>query len=132
MTESDFLNMVLQLAKLRGWRTLHVRPARTATGWRTPVQGDGKGFLDVLALRRDQVLALELKVGNNQLTHEQRAWLDALQAAGIPAYVVKPDDWPFIESVLEHGPITADMAKEMNNWQPTTQQATRSEASSKP
>jgi hypothetical protein len=30
---------VIELAKLRGWRTAHFRPARTAHGWRTAVLG---------------------------------------------------------------------------------------------
>jgi hypothetical protein len=71
ITESEFLDQVLQYAKLRGWRSAHFRPAKTIDGWRTPVSGDGKGFPDLLLVRGDRVIVAELKVGKNKLTLEQ-------------------------------------------------------------
>jgi hypothetical protein len=51
ITEAAFLRQVLDLAKLRGWRTAHFRPAQTSRGWRTAVQGDGAGFPDLVGRR---------------------------------------------------------------------------------
>jgi hypothetical protein len=46
LSEAAFTDAVIELARLGGWRVAHFRPARTASGWRTPVQGDGAGFPD--------------------------------------------------------------------------------------
>jgi hypothetical protein len=101
--ESEFLEQVVALARLRGWRVAHFRPARTAQGWRTPVQGDGRGFPDLLLVRERgdrRVIAAELKVGAGRPTIEQAEWLSAFAAAGVAAYTWRPDDWPEIEAVL--------------------------------
>lgn len=99
LTEAQFTNQVLEYAKLRGWRSAHFRPAHTTKGWRTAVQGDGKGFPD-LVLVRERIVWAELKVGNNRLSPQQRAWVNALVAAGEEVYVWKPNDWAEIEEVL--------------------------------
>jgi hypothetical protein len=100
LTEAQFLRQVLALAKLHGWRRAHFRPARTATGWTTAVQGDGKGFPDLLLLRGTSMLVAELKIPPNEPTTEQLAWLENFRAAGIPGYIWTPADWPAIEHVL--------------------------------
>ncbi len=104
--EEAFLEQVLALAKLRGWRRAHFRPARTASGWRTAVQADGRGFPDLFLIRpRTQSrLVAELKVPPNQVTPEQRQWLRDCEACDIAAFIWTPDDWDEIERVLEHGP----------------------------
>jgi hypothetical protein len=100
MTEEEFLRQVLKLARLCGWRSYHPRPGRTAAGWRTPVQGDGSGFPDVILLRGDRCLVAELKTDSRSPTPEQRAWLAAFNAAGIVAAVWRPRDWRHIEREL--------------------------------
>jgi hypothetical protein len=52
VNERDWQSRVVGYARLRGWLVNHARPATTAGGWRTPVQGD-PGFPD-LALARGQ------------------------------------------------------------------------------
>ncbi len=99
-TEAAFARDVLTLAKRLGWRTAHFRPARTANGWRTAVQGDGAGFPDLVLLKGERVLVAELKVGRGKLTPEQAVWIAAFEAAGVPAYCWRPADWKDIESVL--------------------------------
>lgn len=103
--EEAFLQMVLDLAKIRGWRRAHFRPARTAKGYRTAVGGDGKGFPDLLLVRpsTQSKLVAELKVLPNKCTPEQKEWLADCEAVGIPAYTWTPADWTEIERVLEHG-----------------------------
>ena len=105
-TEAEFTRQVLQLAKLCGWRTLHLRPGRTATGWRTPVQGDGKGFPDLCMVHpgRGLICFAELKVGKNKLTPEQMGWIFALEQTDAIVRVWTPADWPSIEAVLRWEP----------------------------
>jgi hypothetical protein len=100
-TEAEFQAQVIQLARLRGWRVAHFRPARTAKGWRTAVAADGVGWPDLFLVRGGRVIAAELKVGNNRLSPQQTAWLTALRAADIPAVVWRPTMWPEIEEALE-------------------------------
>ena len=105
LTEAEFLAQVLQLAKLRGWRTAHFRPARTASGWRTPVQGDGKGFPDLLMIRGARLVVAELKRDRKaKLTTEQAEWFWAWErmplSSGVRVCVWTPSDWETIEGVL--------------------------------
>ena len=101
LSEAEFTRMVLALARLRGWRSAHFRPARTSTGWRTAVSGDGVGFPDLLLVKGTVLIVAELKVGRNKLTPEQAVWIAAFEAAGVPAYCWRPCDWADIEAVLE-------------------------------
>jgi hypothetical protein len=68
-------------------------------GWRTPLSGS-PGFPDVVAVKGERVLFLELKSQNGKLRDEQRHWLSALGAAGAEVHCWKPDDWPLIEGLL--------------------------------
>lgn len=99
-SESSFTRQVLQLAKLHGWRSAHFRPAQTKRGWRTAVQGDGKGFLDTVLVRGRRLIFAELKSDTGRLTVEQRAWIAALEGTGVEVYTWRPSDWAEIERVL--------------------------------
>ena len=103
-TEASFTRMVLDLAKLHGWRRAHFRAAMTKKGWRTPVQGDGSGFPDLILVKGCWLIAAELKVGNNEPRPEQTAWLEAFALTGAFTYVWYPDDWSDIEAILLDGP----------------------------
>ena len=60
--EQSFQEAVLEVAKLAGWRSLHIRPAGRADGsWRTPIGGDGKGWPDLTLVRPPRLLFVELK-----------------------------------------------------------------------
>jgi hypothetical protein len=100
-TEAEFTRQVIQLAGLRGWRSAHFRPGLTKGGqWRTAVQGHGKGFPDLVLVKPGRVVVAELKVGRNAPTPEQREWLAAFAAAGVPAFVWTPGQWADIERAL--------------------------------
>lgn len=99
MTEREFQSQVVALARILGWRVHHTRPARTASGWRTPIQGDA-GWPDLVLLRGSRLVVAELKVGRNRPTAEQAAWLEALNKAIAEVYLWTPLDWDEIERLL--------------------------------
>jgi len=131
MSEEAFTTQVIAMAKARGWLTAHFRPAMTKRGkWVTAVQGDGKGFPDLVLVRREvvrmsdtpdrcfhgvvifaqpnipcefpgRVIFAELKSMRGALTEEQQEWIDTLKAAGQEVYVWRPSDIEEIERVLE-------------------------------
>ena len=100
ITETQFQAQVIELARILGWRSVHFRPALTARGWRTPVQGDGAGFPDTLLVRRDRIVAAELKSAAGKPSTEQLAWLEALAAAGCETFLWRPTDFDQIAEVL--------------------------------
>lgn len=77
MTEAQLTAVIVDAAKLYGWRVAHFRPAQTAKGWRTAVQGDN-GFPDLVLARDGEVLFRELKVGRGKLRSDQVLWRDDL------------------------------------------------------
>jgi hypothetical protein len=101
LTESQWQRQVLDLARLYGWRAAHFRPARTAHGWRTPVQADGAGFPDLALVRGRELVFAELKAASGRPTPAQREWLDALGAVpGVRAECWRPGDFDHVHDVL--------------------------------
>lgn len=92
MNEPQLQRAVLELCGWLGVHTAHFRPAWTEKGWRTPVQGDGKGFPDLVLVGR-RLIYRELKSDRGQLDAHQRAWRDWLLAAGEDWAVWRPADW---------------------------------------
>ena len=99
MTEAEWLDQVLGLARIFKWRTAHFRPAQTTRGWRTAVSGDGKGFPD-LVLVRDRVIFAELKSDNGRPTTEQLLWHQDLLEAGAEMYLWRPTDFDAVHECL--------------------------------
>lgn len=94
MTEAELTSVVLELLDVLGWRAMHIRPARTAAGWRTPLQGPTAiGFADIIAVKGDRTVIAELKVKRNEVTVDQQAWLDAFELAGHEVHVWRDVDW---------------------------------------
>ena len=105
-SEDGLLRNVLEYAKLRAWRTFHVRAARVknkdgSDGWRTPVQGDGKDFPDLLMLRGTRQVVAELKAEGKRPTPGQTDWLLAFGGVGAECFVWRPHSWEEIMEVLE-------------------------------
>jgi predicted cobalt transporter CbtA len=102
VTEAEFQTAVLEAARLFCWRTAHFRPAQSRRGWRTPVQGDGKGFPDLILLHpKHGLIVRELKAnGAAKMTREQAEWLATFEAAGVDAGVWRPEQWDEIEATL--------------------------------
>ena len=101
LSVAKFQEMVLELAKLCRWRTAHFRPGMTKAGnWVTAVQGDGKGFPDLVLVRGSRIIFAELKRDGEAPTPEQEAWLKALRTADVETYILEPRDWSEIERIL--------------------------------
>lgn len=96
MTETEFTDRVVQTAKLFGWLVTHFRPAKTAKGWRTAVQGD-TGFVDLVMARAGVVIHAELKVGRKRPRPDQISWGHAI---GDTYRLWYPDDWDDILAEL--------------------------------
>ena len=100
MTEREFQDAVVDMAKLLGWHVHHTRPARTEKGWRTPIQGHA-GFPDLVLMRPPDLMFVELKVRPNKLTKAQREWVGGLNRSSAHCYVLDERDWPEnIEALL--------------------------------
>jgi hypothetical protein len=98
MSENDLLVVVLAEARLRGWRSHHGRPARTASGWRTAVSGDA-GFPDIVLVHPvGDLIVAELKSERGQPDPAQRLWIAGFTVAGIDTYLWRPRDMPTISA----------------------------------
>jgi hypothetical protein len=103
-SESAFLEQVLTMAGWYGWRTFHVRPARTLRGWRTPIEGSGVGFPDIVAVKPPVVLFCELKSDNGKPTPQQEKWLACLaECREVRTKIFRPSDLDKIACVLSGG-----------------------------
>jgi hypothetical protein len=99
VTETEFQALVVDLAHLTGWQTMHVRPAQTANG-RHLTPTTCVGWPDLTLWRPGQHLIRELKTDRGRLTPAQADVLDSLRLAGIDADVWRPRDWDAINRTL--------------------------------
>jgi hypothetical protein len=91
MTEDQLQDAILDAARLFGWRAYHIRRSDRAI-----VQGDA-GFPDVTLARDGRVLFLELKREGGRMTRAQVEWIEAI---GVGALIVRPDDLDTILGML--------------------------------
>ena len=109
ISESAFQRLVIDAAQRLGWYVAHFRPARTESGWRTPVEADGAGWPDLVMLRRGRCVVAELKTMSGRTTENQDRWIDRFGAVqltssgAVTVHVWKPSDWNEIEAILRGG-----------------------------
>jgi hypothetical protein len=109
VTETQFQEQVIALARYGGWKVAHYRPAQRGRGpdgrvrWSTPVAADGAGFPDLILAGPGRLLGLELKRELGRVEPAQVDWLLRLQAAGAEVAVWRPSDGPLAEAVLLRG-----------------------------
>lgn len=90
-TEREFTAQVIELAHMYGWLVAHFRPARMADGsWRTPLQGDGKGFPDLVLVKPGRLIFAELKTDDGVVEPMQKRWLDTLRTTEVDVHVWRP------------------------------------------
>lgn len=81
ITEAQFTETVIALAKLNGWMVAHFRPALDRGKWKTAMSGD-VGFPDLVLARGGVVIFAELKSNVGKLRREQGHWLTELAGQG--------------------------------------------------
>ena len=105
ISEADFKDMVISIAKRYGWLVHHDLPAQNSRGrWMTNVQGDA-GFPDLFMVHPFQggrPLVIELKAEKGKTTPGQKIWLNACEMAGCHAAVWKPSDMEYILYTLSN------------------------------
>lgn len=90
LTEKQFMGQVIALANMSGWLVYHTHNSRRSE----------PGFPDLILMKGQRLLAIELKVGQNKPTADQRKWLLAFHKTGALATVWTPADWSDIEREL--------------------------------
>ena len=103
-SEATFTARVVALARANGWLVMHQRPACTARGWRTAVQGDA-GFPDLVLVRPNargagRILFVELKTDTGRPSESQLRWAETLLRAGAEYHLWRPSEWRAIEETL--------------------------------
>jgi hypothetical protein len=82
VTEREFQRWVEQVAEMTGWLLHHETDSRRSR----------RGFPDLIMVRRDRLIAAELKSAKGRVRPEQKVWLDRLEAAGVEVYLWRPSD----------------------------------------
>jgi hypothetical protein len=96
ISERDFQNRVVELARLRHWLVYHTHDSRRSD----------PGFPDLVMVRGGVLVFAELKSQKGRTTLAQREWLLGLDGVGRTSYEVvkvhvwRPADWPQIVEVL--------------------------------
>ena len=81
-TEKALMQMIRGAAKLGGWLCYHTHDSRRSD----------PGFPDLVLVRPPDLLFVEVKAHNGRVSPEQQAWLEAINAAGIPAWLCRGID----------------------------------------
>ena len=90
-TEKVFQGHVERLAQGLGWRTYHTWNSMRSV----------KGFPDLVLVRGERLVFVELKAERKKLTREQEEWRGDLLASGrCECYVWRPSNWDALGEVL--------------------------------
>lgn len=95
MTEKSWQQLVIDLAVTYGWTVYHTFDSRKSQ----------PGFPDLVLVRGERLLFVELKREGAQLRLDQQAWakaLDAIVAANVTVerHTWRPSDWPTVQEAL--------------------------------
>lgn len=92
MTEKQWEAVVVKLLKLHKWRVYH-----SWSSIHSPA-----GFPDLLCVRDNRVLAIELKSEKGRVSHSQDEWLRSLSGVKVvDAFVLRPaEDLSELEEML--------------------------------
>jgi len=103
VTETEFMQQIIDLAHLYSWHVAHFRPAWSRDGKRcmTAVAADGAGFPDLCMVKRCRLIFAELKADKGRLSPEQQGWIDNLtNSMRCEVYIWKPENFEEIVEVL--------------------------------
>lgn len=99
MSESDLQTSIIDLAHLYHWKVAHFRSVQVkkkdgTTFWQTPVAADGEGFPDLIMIRKNRILAVELKRERGKAEPAQIEWLHLFMLTRrVETYLWKPSSW---------------------------------------
>lgn len=106
--EKDFQSQVVELATVCGWLHYHTFNSKHSA----------PGFPDLLLMRGERCLVVELKSAKGQLTAEQQKWLDAFRRLKhIEVFVWRPCDWDEVVRTLTPGPAGEQNAEAVKHGQ---------------
>ena len=91
LTEKQWQQQVIDLARLYGWRYYHTFDSRRSAA----------GFPDLVLFRPGRFLMAELKTDKGSLTAAQKEMIDDLLEAGVIVYVFRPENFDQICEVLK-------------------------------
>ena len=104
ISEGEFQEMVMDLAKARKWRVAHIhdsrRQVKTKDGYRLVGDQAVAGFPDLVLVRPPRLIFAELKRNNGKVTGVQREWLTDLRGSSAEVYLWQPKDWDDVIKVL--------------------------------
>lgn len=101
MTEAEFQDWVIQYAEVKGWDVASFFRCKVGKRWMTPARGNiGRGWVDLVLIRKDEAIFAELKTNSKYPEPHQRDVHDKLRIAGFRVEVWKPRDREVIEKVL--------------------------------
>lgn len=91
-TEAAWQKTVRQAAAMLNWRCYHTRFSFRSD----------PGFPDLICVKGNRLVALELKSERGRVTAAQQEWIEAFAAVpGVTALIAKPNDWPAVEAALK-------------------------------
>ncbi|WP_273845426.1 hypothetical protein [Rubrobacter calidifluminis] len=89
ISEKEFTTRVKGIFRAAGWLTYHTWFSKRSDA----------GFPDLVCVKGERLVAMELKVGRNRPTANQLAWLEALREAGVETYLMWPRHEPEITAI---------------------------------
>lgn len=108
MSEEEWQQQVIDLARTLGWRSCHVRRSiGKRDGWTTATSVVGWPDLVLWSERRRRLLFVELKSRTGVVSAAQREVLLSLRVAGQEVHVWRPDDLDAAREVLSARPAVA-------------------------
>lgn len=93
ISESDYLEQVIEYAEILGWLVYHVFETRNYA------KRTSSGFPDLVLVKDGRIIFAELKRETGKVSPAQQVWLDALVPCS-EVYVWRPSDWETVERVL--------------------------------
>ena len=113
-TEGDFTRWVKGMAKLHGWKGIHIRWSQGVLESLHTLRRDGwseaYGLPDWLFWHEDlhQSFWAELKSWAGRESRDQKRQIPSMRLGGLIVFVWRPQDEELIESVFRHGLDGAD------------------------
>lgn len=90
-SERAYQETLVTTLEVFGWHVCHVYPLQTKHGWRTGTTADG--WPDLVCLRREWIIAIEVKSDKGRATPQQRLWLHRFAAVeSARAWLLRPSD----------------------------------------